>query len=127
MREVRGWESWESEVNKALSLSSTAGSGSQAHDPGDGTDRRHHSETDYAIQADAKFTQGASFSVNARVLKQWSDRALAQGKRFILPVRVWRKGLNGPDDYVVVPWQDYLMLVETYREHERGLREGDCG
>lgn len=118
MRHVRTWSAWESEVNAALGLSSTAGSGSQAHDPGDGTDRRHHSATDYAIQADAKFTEAASFSVNAKVLKQWSDRALAQGKRFILPVRIWHRGMNSPDDYVVVPWQDYLALVETYRKSE---------
>lgn len=114
----RSWEAWESEVNVALGLSSTVGSGSQAHDPGDGTDRRHYTETDYAIQADAKFTERASFSVNAKLLKQWSDRALAQGKRFILPIRIWQKNLNSPDDYVVVPWQDYLVLVEAYRKME---------
>jgi hypothetical protein len=125
MRHVRTWEAWEAEVNAALGLSSTAGSGSQAHDPGDGTDRRHPSQTDYAIQADAKFTERASFSVNAKLLKQWSDRATAQGKNFVLPVRVWQKGLNGPDDYAVVPWQDYVALVESHRDGERAQREGD--
>lgn len=112
------WEYWENEVNEALGLSSTAGSGSQACDPGDGTDRRHHMVTDYAIQTDAKFTEGLSFPVNAKKLNQWCDRALAQGKRFILPVRIWQRGTRQPSDYVVVPWQDYLMLVEAYRERE---------
>lgn len=112
------WEYWENEVNEALGLSSTAGSGSQAHDPGDGTDRRHHTLTDYAIQADAKYTERTSFSLNSKLLGQWCERAAAQGKRFILPVRYWHRGTIAPHDYVVVPWQDYLMLVEVYRERE---------
>lgn len=120
MRNLRGWESWESEVNNALSLSSTAGSGSQAHDPGDGTDRRHHSETDYAIQADAKFTERGSYSVNGKLMKQWSDRALSQGKRFVLPIRFWSKNASLPEDYVVLAFGDYVALVEEHRSMEAG-------
>lgn len=120
MRNLRGWESWESEVNKALGLSSTAGSGSQAHDPGDGTDRRHHSETDYAIQADAKFTERGSYSVNGKLMKQWSDRALSQGKRFVLPIRFWSKNASLPEDYVVLAFGDYVALVEEHRSMEVG-------
>jgi hypothetical protein len=113
-----GWEAWEDEVNKALGLSSTVGSGSQAYDPGDGTDRRHHSVTDYALQVDAKYTERTSFSLNSKLIRQWSDRALAQGKRFVLPVRFWTKGSNAPEDYVVIPFDDFVGLVECYRRSE---------
>jgi len=123
MRHMPGWSEWEAEVNKVLGLSSTAGSGSQAHDPGDGTDRRHHSETDYAIQADAKYTERTSFSVNSKLMKQWSDRALSQGKRFILPIRFWAKGSNIPEDYVVIAFGDYVALVEEYRSMAEKLTQ----
>ncbi|AON96954.1 Holliday junction resolvase [Mycobacterium phage Tonenili] len=121
---LRTWDYWEAEVNADLNLSPTVGSGSKAHDPGDGTDRRHHHETDYAIQADAKFTERSGFSLNGKLLGQWIDRALAQGKRFVLPVRIWSPTANAPLDLAVVPYQDYLALVEAFRTLEEHEREG---
>lgn len=116
MRHELGWEAWERYVNRVLGLDSTVASGSQAHDPGDGVDRRHHSETEYALMADAKYTERKSFSVNARLMSQYVRRAAEFGKRFILPVRLVDKANNEVHDFVVVPLQDYLTLLELWRE-----------
>ena len=114
-----GWDAWESYVNRALGLEATLASGSQAHDPGDGVDRRHHTETDYAIMADAKYTERKSFSVSAKLMGQYVQRAAEFGKRFVLPVRLVDSGTKEVHDYIVVPLQDYVALLEVYREVER--------
>lgn len=120
MRTPLGWAAFESYVNTLLGLSATAASGSQAHDPGDGVDRRHHSETDYALMVDAKYTERGSFSINRKLMGQYVLRAAEAGKRFALPVRLVDMRTKNVDDYVVVPLQDYAALLETYREVERG-------
>lgn len=122
MRQVElGWEAWEHYVNRVLRLDRTAASGSQAHDPGDGVDRRHHSETDYALMADAKYTEKKSFALVAKTMDYYVRRAAEAGKRFVLPVRLMDGGGTVAHDYVVVPLQDYVALLETYREvMERG-------
>ncbi len=120
MRHELGWAAWEAHVNRLLGLDSTVASGSQAHDPGDGVDRRHHHETDYALMADAKYTEQKSFSVNAKLLGQYVRRAAEAGKSFVLPVRLVDSSTKHVHDYVVVPLQDYVMLLESYREVERG-------
>lgn len=120
MRVELGWEAWESYINRVLGLQATLASGSQAHDPGDGVDRRHHSETDYALMVDCKYTEQKSFSVNAKLLGQYIRRAAEAGKSFVLPVRLVDKSTKDVHDFVVVPLQDYVMLLETYREVERG-------
>ena len=119
MRHELGWEAWEAHVNAALGLDRTAASGSQAHDVGDGVDRRHPSQTDYALMVDAKYTEQKSFPLNAKLLGQYVRRAAEAGKSFVLPVRLVEKGGMAVQDFVVVPFEDYRMLLETYREAER--------
>lgn len=120
MRTELGWAAFESYTNRLLGLSATVASGSQDHDPGDGVDRRHHSETDYALMADCKYTEQKSFSVSAKLMGQYVRRAAEAGKRFVLPVRLVDSGTKEVHDYIVVPLQDYAALLETYREVERG-------
>lgn len=121
MRHELGWEAFERYTNKVLGLDATIASGRKEYDPGDGVDRRHHSETDYAIMADAKYTEKGSFSVNVKLMKKYVQRAAEAGKRFVLPVRLVDNGGREVHDYIVVPLQDYLALLETYREvAERG-------
>lgn len=120
MRYELGWEAFEHYVNKALGLQATIASGSKAYDPGDGVDRRHHTETDYAVQVDAKYSEKASYAVSAKLMRQWCQRAAEAGKRFILAVRLVDGGGREVHDYVVVPLQDYVMLLESYRKAERG-------
>ena len=120
MRRELGWEAWEAHVNAALGLDRTAASGSQAHDVGDGVDRRHPSETGYALMVDAKYTEQKSFSISAKLMGQYVRRAAEAGKSFILPVRLVDKAGMGVKDFVVVPFEDYRMLLETYRRVESG-------
>lgn len=120
MRVELGWAAWESYINRLLGLDSTVASGNQAHDPGDGVDRRHHSETDYALMVDAKYTEQKSFSLNRTLMDQYVRRAAEAGKSFVLPVRLSDTSTKQVHDYVVVPLQDYVMLLEAYREVERG-------
>lgn len=115
-----GWEAWESYTNKVLGLSATIASGSKAYDPGDGVDRRHHTETDYALMVDAKYTEKKSFSLVAKTMDFYVQRAAEAGKRFVLAVRLMDGGGSVAHDYVVVPLQDYVALLEAYREAERG-------
>lgn len=120
VRTELGWEAFEAYVNRVLGLSATVASGSQDYDPGDGVDRRHHSETDYSLMADAKYSEQKSFSVSAKLMGQYVRRAAEAGKRFVLPVRLVDKTTKDVHDFVVVPLQDYVTLLDTYREAERG-------
>ena len=115
MRQALGWAAFESYVNGKLGLTATLASGSQAHDPGDGTDYRHHSETDYALQVDAKYTVRGSFSVNRRFMRSSWERAVAQGKAFALPLRFANERTGDIEDWVVIPFDDYVALVEEHR------------
>lgn len=125
MRTALGWEAWEAEVNKDLNLSATIASGSQAHDPGDGVDRRHPSERDYALQADAKFTTRGSFSVNRRFMRESWERAATAGQSFVLPLRFadTDKGVGQTEDWVVLTYNDFKGLLMAQRELERAQRE----
>lgn len=116
MRPELGWEAWERYSNRALGLRATIASGNKAYDPGDGVDRRHHTETDYALMVDAKYTEKKSFSLVAKTMDFYVRRAAEAGKRFVLAVRLVDNGGSVVHDYVVVPLQDYVALLETYRE-----------
>jgi len=120
LRHELGWEAWEAHVNKALGLDRTIASGSKEYDVGDGVDRRHRSETDYALMVDCKYTEQKSFSMSAKLLGQYVRRAAEAGKSFALPVRLVDKGGMEVQDFVVVPFEDYRMLLETYRRVEDG-------
>jgi len=116
MRDPLGWAAFEAYVNSKLGLSATLASGSQAHDPGDGVDRRHHTETDYALQVDAKYTVRSSFALNAAMLSRSWERAAIQGKVFALPIRFANERTGEVRDWVVVPLDDYAALLQEHRE-----------
>lgn len=111
------WQAFEDYVNTLLGLSPTAASGSQFHDKGDGVDRRHHSQTDYAVQADAKYTTKGSYAISLKLMRQWAREATSAGKSFIMPIR-FVDVYQDAEDFVVVPLQDYAMLLEAYRRAE---------
>lgn len=110
----RGWEAHERHVQDVLGLDSTAASGAKFHDIGDAVDRRHPSESDFRLLADAKYTERGSYSLNAKFLRQMSDKAAALGRRFVLPVRFWPVGSPAPEDYVVVGLGDFAELVARW-------------
>jgi hypothetical protein len=121
MRYQRGWKAFETHACTVLGLQPTIASGSQWHDPGDGVDRRHHSETDFALLIDAKYTESNSFSVNAAKLFEWVQRAQEMGRRFAMPIRLLPKWADFPEDYVVLRLDDLGELLDKLREAE--LRE----
>ncbi len=118
MRTALGWEAWEDQVNSDLGLSKTIASGSQAHDPGDGVDRRHYTETEWPLQVDAKFTTKGSYSVNRKFMRESWERAATAGQAFVLPLRFADadKGVGQTEDYVVLTYNDFQGLLQAQRE-----------
>lgn len=108
----RGWEAHESHIQTLLGLDSTIASGSKFHDIGDAVDRAHPNDSDFRILADAKSTERGSYSVNLKFMRQMTDKALALGRRFVLPIRLWPKTETLPHDYVVVGLDDFAELLE---------------
>lgn len=121
MRTRLGWAAWEAYVNEKLGLSATIASGNKAYDPGDGVDRRHHSKTDYALQVDAKHTTRGSYAVNRKFMRESWERAREAGQCFALPIRFADRdeGMGLTEDWVVIPFDDYLGLVAAQRASEQ--------
>jgi hypothetical protein len=128
-RHQQGWEAWEFRVNKDLGLDPTISSGNKWHDPGDGVDRSHYTEEFFPLVVDAKYTESASFTVSQQTLFQWVKKAEEMGKRFLLAVRICPKGHIDPEDYVVVPYNDFVEFREAYKDlklrKNAGLNDND--
>jgi len=104
------WEQHEADVQKLLGLDSTIASGSQWHDPGDGTTRNQYDSNPFRIMMDAKCTVSKSFSMKRDFLAVWMNKAEMLGKRFILPIRFVRKpGVH--EDYVLLELNDFAELL----------------
>lgn len=115
------WEEWEILVQERLGLRSTVGSGNQFYDPSDGIDKLDHTETDFRVMVDSKCTESSSYRVQIRLLNQWVRKARELGYRFALPVRLLNGGEPDDDqitDFVTITFEDYIELVESYRERE---------
>lgn len=110
------WERFEEHCQDVLGLSGTLASGGHWHDLGDGVERDAYAPVQLII--DAKTTVRGAYSLNAKMLRQWTEKATTAGKRFLLPLRFIRE--TGPDeDYVVLGLDDFAELLELARE---GLR-----
>jgi hypothetical protein len=110
MPSLPGWENHEREVAAMLGLERTITSGNKWHDPGDATTRGR--EHPFPIYMEGKYTEGMSFSLNMKSLKDYANRAAQAGMRMVLPVRFWPRGRHAPDDYVVVSLNDFVELYE---------------
>ena len=113
-----GWMAFETHARDMLGLETTIASGSRWHDPGDGVDRRHHSETDFAMLIDAKYTEAQSHSLSATKLRHWVERAQEMGKRFAMPIRFLDRWTGNPEDYIVLRLDDFAELLSKLREAE---------
>jgi hypothetical protein len=116
MRDVHGWAGWETHVNTELGLTATAGSGNQWYEKGDGIDK---SDSEWAYQVDAKFTDKASRSVSIKEFTQLAMQAAMQGKKFALPIRLWPRGKLQPVDLVVITFEDFVELVKIAKGAEQ--------
>lgn len=115
---TKPWERWEVECQDRLGLRSTVSSGSQFYDPSDGVDPRDHTDSDFLLMVDAKCTEAQSYRVQQRFMTQWVEKARQAGYRFALPVRMnnGESSVNNDvTDFVVVTFEDFLELVESYR------------
>ena len=109
----KDFEVHESHVCELLDLDATIASGARWHDLGDGVERNAYSV--WPIMFDAKCTVQKSYSVRRDWMRQQVRRAVASGKRFLLPVRfVDEHGQH--DDYVVMPLDDFAELLMKVRE-----------
>lgn len=116
---LKSWEAFEAHCQDLLGLRRTLASGSQWHDVGDGVDPDHTSA--FRLMIDAKSTVRGSFTLNARFLGTWVQKAALLGCRFGLPLR-FEKADGSHEDYMVVPLDDFAELLELAR---RGLARGD--
>jgi hypothetical protein len=112
IRKSKPWEQWEAEMADRLGLTRTISSGNKHFDPGDAVTRGRNDP--FPLYADAKCTSANSFSVKAYELRQYTERAVEAGKRFIMPLRFWSPS-NHHEDYVVIGFDDFQELLERAR------------
>lgn len=109
------WQSWEHEIAEKFGLSTCIASGNQFQDPGDAVDRSNPHEEPFRLLVDGKFTEAGSFSLNVKKLMQWFDKGVEVGKRAVIAVRLWPRGLLRPVDVVVLDANDFAELLEKAR------------
>jgi hypothetical protein len=104
----RLWQKHEKDLQEALGLSSTVGSGNQSHDIGDGSNG-HNRLQDFPMVIDCKATEKKSYSLTYELMESWLQRAAELGKMFLLPIRF----VNAPKykDYVVIELSDFQLLL----------------
>lgn len=110
----RGWKTFERHVQEVLGLSATITSGNKWYDPGDAVsrDRKHP----FSLYADAKYTEHFGLFLQLKMLHDLTERAADQGKRMVMPIRFWPKGIVSPDDYVVLSLHDFAELMELVKK-----------
>lgn len=125
-----GWEQWEHDARDLFGLSSTICSGNQFQDPGDAVDRSNPHESHFRMLVDCKFTEAESYSVNIKKWMQWFRKGEELGKRAVIAVRLWPRGLPQPVDVVMIGADDFAELLNKARQFERmpsrSSREGRC-
>lgn len=104
------WERHEYDVQQLLQLDSTSGSGNKWHDISDGTTRDQYASS-FLLMVDAKSTIKGSYSVNAKFMRSWVDKAVELGKRFALPIR-FLKDNGHHEDYIVLTLDDFAELMQ---------------
>lgn len=104
------WAIFEDHCLEMLDLEGTVSSGSQWHDKGDGKARDVYAGNPFPLLIDAKTTVKNSFSVSAKFMREYVEKAIDGGRRFALPLRFVRP--NGRhEDYVVLGLDDFAELL----------------
>jgi hypothetical protein len=108
----RGWGAWEKDSAHDLGLERTISSGNKFYDPGDAVTRGH---SDFPLYSDAKYTERMSYSLRRQEMEHHIQRADEQGKRMILPVRIWPQGHLHPLDLAVLQLHDLKELLDGFQ------------
>ena len=123
-----GWSQWEADIQQLLGLDATVCSGNQFNDIGDATSNDSPRDSSFRLLVDCKYTEHMSWSLRAKEVGQWMDRAMEAGKRGMMAVRLWPRGALLPRDYVVLTADDFAELYGKAKSTEE--REGEprcCG
>jgi len=122
-RNEPSWEAWEHDIQHLLGLSATPASGAKWQAIGDAVDTGHPQDTTFPIIADCKLTEHHSFTISRKFWMDWQKRAAETGKRFILPLRIWPRGIRQPTDIVALSLDDFAELLEMARNNWTRLDE----
>lgn len=99
------WKRHEKEVNEQLSIADTLASGRFWGDKGDGATYEHVSDSSrFQLQVDEKCTTHKTYKLDSGYMKACVERAAAEGKIFVLPVRFQISDEESE-------WQDYAVLT----------------
>lgn len=112
MPNTPAWEKFEHYIQDLLKLDSTVCSGNQWHDVGDAVSRGHYTEEPFRFVADCKHTEQKGFRLDLKFLNRWVMKGLELGRIFILPIRFFDSETRKNFDYVVLPLDDFHMLVD---------------
>lgn len=118
MSKTPAWQAWEHEIQSKLGLDSTICSGNKWNDIGDATDNNSPRDDDFRLLVDCKHTGRLSYPLKRIDLESWFERGLEKGKRALLALRFWPKGLLEPVDVVVIGIDDFCELLERARGTE---------
>lgn len=122
MPKTPAWEQFEHDVQEMLGLDATICSGNKFNDIGDATDNRPPGDDSFRLLIDCKYTEQVSFSVGAKFMGQWVDRATEWGKRFVLAIRFLPRGASSPREYVVLTLDDFAELLEAARRADQSSK-----
>lgn len=122
MAGLAAWERWERDVQQQFGLDATICSGNKFYDSGDAVDNA--ADSPWPQWVDAKHTTGKAFPVAREEILSLHERAELLGKKFVLAVRFThprvKHSLTTKDsDYVLIPKDDYIELVDSKREGGR--------
>lgn len=106
------WEQWEANLQELLGLDATICSGNQFYDIGDAADHANPNDVSFRLLVDCKYTEHLSWSLRAKEVGQWVDRAAEVGKRGMMAIRLWPRGALLPRDYVVLTADDFAEIYE---------------
>lgn len=112
MMDPKIWQKHEADLQEALGLNSTIGSGNQSHDIGDGS-TGHNRKTDFPMVIDCKCTLNKSYSLSSDLLEEWLHKAAELGKMFLLPIRFQNAKTK---DYVVLQLEDFQLLLDLAKK-----------
>jgi hypothetical protein len=121
-KKLPGWQQFERDLQGLLGLDATICSGNQFQDPGDAVDNTPPADGGFKLLVDCKYTESNSYSLNRKTMQQWVLKGVERGKRAIMVIRMWPRGMVYEADYVILPLDDFHELLELAKERRRDIK-----